>query len=620
MSRVARTNLWERIEPLVAKASKPSRYINHEFGATYKPEASYRVVLIYPDTYEIGMANQGLAILYHELNRIDDVACERAYVPWPDMSDLMREAGVPLYSLEECAPVASFDLVGITLPHELCYTNVLEALDLAGIPLHASERTDDDPIVVGGGCCSYNPEPVAAFFDVFSIGEGEEAIPELAQLHRRMRDDGATRQEILREIARHEGFYVPALYEVGDDGAARPIADDVPARVVKRVVRDFEGTTPLSQQIVPFAEMTHDRYAVEVLRGCARGCRFCQAGMVYRPVRERSADQVVGAVVQGLSCSGYDEVSLTSLSTTDHSQLPQILRRINQRLEGSGTSVSIPSQRVDAFGIEMAQLVAGEKKGGLTLAPEAGTQRLRDVINKGVCEEDLIRAVKAGVEAGWRSIKLYFMSGLPFETDDDILGIAGLVERVGLAAREVLPPAQHNTIRISVSVSVFVPKPDTPFQWCGQVPFEEVERRQRLLRDAMPRRGVKLSWHGADSSFIEAAMARGDRTLAGVIEAAWRDGQRFDAWTENFSFDRWMRAAESCGVDFAYFANTDFEPGTPLPWSHISCGVSERFLIREWKRARAAQTTADCTFATCTGCGVCQLLDVDNDVKGVRRG
>ena len=620
MTDTPRVSLWERIEPLLSQVSKPSRYLDREYGTDWRQEASYRAVLIYPDTYEIGQANQGLTILYHDLNATPEVSCERSYLPWPDLSDLMREKGIPLFSLEGCAPVASFDLVGITLPHELCYTNVLETLDLAGIPLHAAERGEGDPIVVGGGPCSYNPEPLAPFFDVFSIGEGEEALPELACLLRRLRDEGATRAQTLAAVARLDGFYVPSLYRIGAHGEALPDAPGAPAQIVKRVVADFESSTPNAQRIVPYAEVAHDRYAVEVLRGCARGCRFCQAGMVYRPVRERSADQIVGAVAEGLACTGFDEVSLTSLSTTDHSQLPEVLRRLNRRLEGTGMNVSIPSQRVDAFGIEMALLVAGRKKGGLTLSPEAGTQRLRDVINKGITEDNIMNAVRSGVEAGWRHIKLYFMCGLPTETDEDVRGIGELVDRIGRAAAEVLPPNQRKAVRIAVSCAVFVPKPDTPFQWCGQLTRDEVEHRQEVLRQAMPHRGVTLSWHDSAPSLVEAAMARGSRNLAPVIEAAWRAGQRFDAWTEHFSIDRWLEAAEKCGVDLGAIASTELPLDEPLPWDHISAGVSRAYLEREWERALAGQTTPDCTFASCTGCGVCPALGVANDVKGVRRG
>ncbi len=637
-------NLWSRVEPLVACATRPSRYLDHEYGAVHDPSAGYRAVLIYPDTYELGQANQGLAILYRCLNALPDVSCERAYVPWDDMSHLMREAGVPLWSLEGCAPVASFDLVGITLPHELAYANVLETLDLAGIPLHSSDRDEGDPLVIAGGPCAYNPEPLAPFFDLVNLGEGEEMLCDVAEEHRRCRDAGLSRARTLRRLADIPGIYVPSLYaatgektgrvspvSARDDATVRrlapygtmvePIVEGVPRVVVKRVLRDFGASPVDTAPIVPYAEVAHDRLTIEVLRGCARGCRFCQAGMVYRPVRERTSDQVVAATLEGLACTGYDEVSLTSLSTTDHSGLPGILRRLNRRLEGTGVGISLPSQRVDAFGVEMARLVAGDKKGGLTLAPEAGTQRLRDIINKGVTEEDLMTAVTSAFSAGWRHLKLYFMLGLPFETDDDVRGIGELVARVAAAVRTVVPPAHHSAIRIGVSCAVFIPKPDTPFQWCGQVPLAEVGRRQAILRASMPRKGVTLSWHDADSSCLEGAMARGGREMAAVIEGAWRAGARFDAWTECFSFSRWQRAAAEVGVDLVSEASRTFDPEGPLPWSHLSAGVSQRFLHLEWERAAQGVITPDCTGGACAGCGVCPQLDAANVIEtGVRHG
>lgn len=644
-------DLWTRIEPLVARVARPSRYLDHEYGAVHHPSAGYRAVLIYPDTYELGQANQGLAILYRCLNALPDVSCERAYVPWEDMSILMREEGVPLCSLEGCAPLSSFDLVGITLPHELAYSNVLEVLDLAGIPLRSSDRDEGDPFVIAGGPCAYNPEPLAPFFDLVNLGEGEEMLCEVAEEHRRCRDGGLSRHATLLRLADIPGIYVPSFYApvTGDSGgivpdcsagngndggdgaltcrlapygtAVQPIVEGIPAVVVKRVLRDFGASPVGTAPIVPYAEVAHDRLTIEVLRGCARGCRFCQAGMMYRPVRERTSDQVVSATLEGLACTGYDEVSLTSLSTTDHSGLPDILRRLNRRLEDTGVGISLPSQRVDAFGVEMARLVAGDKKGGLTLAPEAGTQRLRDIINKGVTEEDLMRAVTSAFSAGWRHLKLYFMLGLPYETDEDVRGIGELVARVAAAVRTVVPPAHHNAIRIGVSCAVFIPKPDTPFQWCGQLPLAEVRRRQQVLRASMPRKGVTLSWHDADSSCLEGAMARGGREMAAVVEAAWRDGARFDAWTEYFSFSRWEKAAEKVGIDLVGEASRTFDPEGPLPWSHLSAGVSQRFLHLEWERAGEGVITSDCTFGACSGCGVCQELDVKNVIeKEVRHG
>ena len=613
----------EDIRPFLDRVEKPGRYSGGEPGSVFKDPASVRlrIAFCFPDTYEIGMSNLGMRILCQAFNEVEGVWCERVYAPWIDMEREMRARGIPLFTHESGDGVGGFDMVAFTLQYEMCYSNVLNMLDLAGIPLRGEARGEDAPIVIAGGPCAYNPEPLAPFVDVFSIGEGEEALPELARLYLKMKDEGTlSRAAFLRAVSHLEGFYVPSLYRIGAHGEALPDAPGVPAQIVKRVVAGFESSTPNAQRIVPYAEVAHDRYAVEVLRGCARGCRFCQAGMVYRPVRERSADQIVGAVAEGLACTGFDEVSLTSLSTTDHSQLPEVLRRLNWRLEGTGMNVSIPSQRVDAFGIEMALLVAGRKKGGLTLAPEAGTQRLRDVINKGITEDNIMNAVRSGVEAGWRHIKLYFMCGLPTETDEDVRGIGELVDRIGRAAAEVLPPNQRKAVRIAVSCAVFVPKPDTPFQWCGQLTRDEVEHRQEVLRQAMPRRGVTLSWHDSAPSLVEAAMARGSRNLAPVIEAAWRAGQRFDAWTEHFSIDRWLEAAEKCGVDLGAIASAELPLDEPLPWDHISAGVSRAYLEREWERALAGQTTPDCTFASCTGCGVCPALGVANDVKGVRRG
>ena len=420
----ANTALWEKYAPLVKQVEKPSRYLGQEWGAIEpadKPDADYHAVMIYPDTYEIGQANQAISILYDALNADERIYCERAYLPWVDMIALMREKGLPLASLETFTPLCEFDFVGITLPHEMAATNVLETLDLGGIPLRASERGEGDPLVFGGGPCAFNPEPYAPFFDAIFIGEGERADVEVALLHRKLKAAGATRAEVLRALSEVRGLYVPSLYEARrielSDGlfyeVARPLDESVPKTVEKLVIQDFDAVKALPEPIVPYNELVHDRLAIEVLRGCNRGCRFCQAGMIYRPVRERNADTIVAAVAQGLACTGYDEVSLTSLSSTDHSTIVEQLRRLNRSFHGTGKSVSLPSQRVDAFGVELARLIAGEKKGGLTLAPEAGTQHLRDVINKGVNEEDLFNAVTSAFEAGWGSLKLYFMIGLP---------------------------------------------------------------------------------------------------------------------------------------------------------------------------------------------------------------
>jgi len=625
VTRAVYRDRFDEIEPLLGRVEKPSRYIDHEWGTASKAEASLRCCLIYPDVYEVGLPNQGIAILYRILNAQEGISCERGYLPWVDMADEMRAAGVPLLSLEGAAPVASFDIVGFHIPHEMAATNYLEALDLADIPLHASDRGEDDPIVIAGGPSVYNPEPLAPFIDAFLIGEGEESIVEVCRAHERLRDAGASREEILRGLARVSGTYVPALYEVRhgegatEHGYTVPRAgEDVPARVLKRVVADFGATDALTQSIVPYAQLVHDRLSIEVLRGCARGCRFCQAGITYRPVRERTPDQVVSAVARGLAETGYDEVSLTSLSTTDHSRCRQILRRLNRGLEGTGASVSIPSQRLDSFGVDMALEVAGDKKGGLTFAPEAGSQRLRDVINKNVTEEDLDRAAKAAFEAGWNRMKLYFMMGLPGETDEDVVAIARLADHVLELGRSVVPRARRGSISVSVSVSVFIPKSHTPFQWCAQLDYDEVRRRQKLLVSSVENRAVRVHYHDASTSLIEAVLSRMGRDAAPLIEGAWRRGQRFDAWSEQFSLERWEEAAAELGLDLIKIAHTPYELDARLPWEHVSPGVSAGFLKREYRRALEGKTTADCTFTSCTGCGICQALFVDNVLVGDR--
>lgn len=620
-------SVWAQVEPLLQSIERPTRYIDSEWGAIRKPDAAYRVALLYPDTYEIGMANQGLAILYAALNAVDEVAAERTYLPWSDMSELMRVHNVPLFTLETCTPVSECDLLGITLPYELTYSNILEALDMSGLALRAADRSQADPIVFGGGPCVYNPEPIAPFFDAILIGEGEEAVIEIVAAHRRAKARGLDRQATLRVLADVPGVYVPSLYEapVGPAGytIAKPLSDDVPMPVVKRVVADLDAHQAPVCPVVPFMDVVHDRAGIEVLRGCARGCRFCQAGMVYRPVRERSADTIVRDSVAALACTGYDEISLTSLSTTDHSQLSEVLRRLKRRLEGTGTSVSLPSLRVDAFGVEAARLVAGAgRKSGLTLAPEAGTQRLRDVINKNVTEEDLLTAVTTAFHSGWRRVKLYFMIGLPTETDEDVAGIGALVAKVMEHARAATPPDQRGAVRVGVSVSTLVPKADTPFQWEGQIPIEQVWHKQAILKGSMPRKGIDLSWHDAEVSLLEGAMARGGREVADAIEGAWRGGARFDAWTERFALGRWTTAFTDAGLDLAATASRTFGRNDELPWSHISAGVSSAYLWKEYERALSEQTTQDCTFDSCTACGVCgdAGLGVEIMLAGDHRG
>ena len=620
-----KTNLWPRLEPLLARVERPARYLNREWGCVYKQDADLAFCMVYPDTYELGQANQAVRILVNAVNATDGLMAERAFLPAVDLIDLMRAEGLPLFSIESCAPLAEFDVIGITLPHELAATNVLEAIDLAGLPLRAVDRAEEDPIVLGGGPCAFNPEPYAPFFDAVLVGEGEESVPEVLELIRDLRSSGAPRADILRALADVPGTYVPSLYRWRDEHEAQergswiePCAPGLPTLIEKRVYTGFSESDAWEPTVVPYTEVVHDRLNVEVLRGCARGCRFCQAGMMYRPVRERSADNIVNAVVRGLDETGYDEVSLTSLSSTDHSQIAEILTRVNGACAGRGIRVSVPSQRLDSFGVEMAGLVAGQKKGGLTFAPEAGTQRLRDVINKNVTEDDLFSAIDAAFQAGWRRCKLYFMIGLPTETDDDIKGIASLAQRAYDRAKANVPADQCGSVRMSISCAVFVPKAQTPFQWDGQISPEETMRRVGLLKRSVKYKAVDVRYHDPKTSFVEAVMSRGGREVADLVEHAWRAGARFDAWTELFDEQAWHRAIEEVGIDPEIIAQARFDTSYVMPWSHISAGVSERFLALERKRAQGETTTPDCTFGRCTGCGACQAVGVDNELAAPR--
>jgi radical SAM family uncharacterized protein len=616
------SGLWERLAPLLRNVERPARYIDREYNAGSYGAAGYRVVLVYPDTYELGMSNQALGILADRLRTLDDVGVERAFVPWRDMAAAMRGAGLPLATLESCEPLAECDLLGITLPHELACTNVLETLDLSGIPIRASERGSSDPFVLGGGPGAYNPEPVAAFFDAFLVGEGEDAVCDIVETYREVRSAGLDRLGMLQRLAGVRGVYVPSLYRErpGGDGAGLEPTGGAPPVVQKRVVTDLDSFPTPTCPVVPFMDVVHDRASVEVLRGCTRGCRFCQAGMVYRPVRERTADSIVRDAMDLLGCTGYDEVSLTSLSTADHSTIEEVALRLRRRLEGTDVSVSIPSTRVDAFGVRLARMIGAGRKSGLTLAPEAGTQRLRDAVNKCVSDDDLLKAVRTAFEAGWRRVKLYFMIGLPTETDADVAGIGALVEQVLAVADDTIPSDQRGQIRVGVSVATFVPKAHTPFQWEPQPTVEEIGRRHRILKDAVPRKRVELSWHDPAQSFVEAVLARGGRELADAIEHAWRAGAAFDAWTDEFELARWTDAFEVAAVDAVAIASGARVPGDALPWSHISSGVDETFLAREREAALAGRHTPDCACGTCSTCGVCDALGVDVVTERSRRG
>lgn len=623
--RLPRTDMYDQLEPLLGQVEKPSRYLDHEWGAVREQEGPFHACLLYPDVYEVGQPNLGLSILYNIINAQEGMSCERSYVPWRDMGDLMRHVKLPLLALESSAPLASFDLVGFTLAHEMACTNIIEALDLAQIPIRASDRAEDDAIVIAGGPSVWNCEPVAPLFDAILLGDGEEAVVDVCACVRDGRAAHKSREELLRDLACIQGVYVPSLYDIVVDdtstewGYATPKAGSgAPARIKKRVLSDLAKSDPLPQKIVPYMSIVQDRLAVEVLRGCARGCRFCQAGMSYRPVRERPAEQVIEAACYGLQSLGYDEVSLTSLSTTDHSQCPVILHSLNKQLKGQGVRVSIPSQRLDSFGVDMAAEVSGAKKGGLTFAPEAGSQRLRDVINKNVTEENIDTAARNAFANGWRRMKLYFMMGLPSETDEDIVAIDTCADRVLELGRAQVGRGPKSGISVSISVAVFVPKAHTPFQWAGQLSMDEVKRRQRLLLTSAPDRDIKISYHDAEVSQVEAVLSRIGRKGFELVYEAWKCGCRFDAWTDEFSYERWCEAASHVGMNLDKIASTPLPLEARLPWDHTSPGVSKGYLQREWRRALKAETTPDCTLTSCTGCGVCPSLDVDNVLAEVR--
>ena len=623
--RVPRENLFDRLEPLLADVEHPARYLDHEWGACEEQDGPFHLCMVYADVYEVGQPNLGVAILYNTINDQPGMSCERCFLPWKDLSAKMRDVGLPLLSLEGAAPLASFDAIGFTLAHELIATNVLETLDLAGIAISSADRDEDDPIILAGGPSSWNCEPLAAVFDAVLLGDGEESIVDVCACIRDARSEGVSRADILRRLARVSGTYVPSLYDVVIDDTStrwgyavpRP-EEDAPEVVLKRAIGDLSKTPAVAQKIVPYMGIVQDRLSLEVLRGCARGCRFCQAGMTYRPVRERPADQVVGCGVEALLASGHNEISLSSLSTTDHSQCEEILTGFNEAIADKGVRVSIPSQRLDSFGVDMAAAVAGGRRGGLTFAPEAGTQRLRDVINKNVSEEDLERAARNAYEAGWRRMKLYFMMGLPTETDEDVIGIARLAERVLEIGREVVGKGRKSGVSVSISVAVLVPKAYTPFQWAAQLDPDEVRRRQQLLLHEVGDRAIRVSYHDADVSLVEGALSKMGRGGFDLVRAAWEKGCRFDAWTSEFRFDLWCEAARECGIDLVETACEEFPLAARLPWDHTSPGVSKGYLQREWLRAVEGVTTPDCTRSSCAGCGVCPSLGVENVVWGVR--
>ena len=597
----------KRLERILPRVQKPARYVGGEYNEVRKDpqEVDFRFAFCFPDTYEIGMSNLGYRILYGILNDMPGVWCQRAFAPWGDMEEEMRAAGIPLYALESGDPVRDFDIIGFSVGYEMAYTAILNMLDLAGVPLRGEDRPGLTPLVIAGGTAMYNAEPVADFIDMALIGEGEDLLPEVVNLCRRAKAEGWDKPRLLRAAAQIQGVYVPSLYDVAYNSdctiAAITPKDGAPAKVVKRVVHDMDRAYYPAKTIVPSTEIVHDRVTLEVFRGCIRGCRFCQAGYVYRPVRCRSKDLLVRYGQEAVADSGYQEMTLSSLSTSDYPDLVALCDGLEPLCERDHVNLSLPSLRADNFSMELMQRLQKGRKAGLTFAPEAGTQRLRDAINKNLTEEDLHQSLRTAFSGGWNAVKLYFMLGLPTETDEDVLAIAEMANHVMHTWREYASNKSRG-VRITVSTSWFVPKPFTAFQWEPQISREEYERRVKLLREAITAKAVTYNWHDGDTSFLEAVLARGDRRLGRVLERVHQKGGRLDAWSDYFSLDRWMEAFAECGIDPAFYANRERAREEILPWSMISCYVSDDYLWRQRELAYQSVTTPDCR-TRCSGCG-----------------
>ena len=601
-------------DEILLSIQQPARYIGGEINSVCKDPSSVdvRFAMCFPDVYDIGMSHLGIQILYDMLNKMPDVYCERVYSPWTDLDAIMREKHIPLFAIESQDPVKDFDILGITLQYEMCYTNILQILDLSGIPLHGSDRTWDDPIVIGGGPCAYNPEPIAEFFDLFYIGEGETAYRQLIDIYKDSRKNGESRETFLKRAAGVPGIYVPSLYEpeYHEDGtlkAFRPTCPEAPEKVVKQLVLDMTEAVYPEKPLVPFIKVTQDRVVLEIMRGCIRGCRFCQAGMIYRPVREKNVERLKDLAYKMLKNTGHEEISLSSLSSSDYRSLEELVRFLIEEFHGKGVNVSLPSLRIDAFSLDVMSKVQDVKKSSLTFAPEAGSQRLRDVINKGLTEEEILQGAADAFKGGWNRVKLYFMLGLPTETVEDMEGIALLSEKIAEEYYEIPKDQRNGKVQVVASTSFFVPKPFTPFQWARMSTKEDFLDKARVvnrkMKEMLNHKSLKYNWHEADVTVLEGVLARGDRRVAAVIEEAYRNGALYDAWSESFRNDIWMKAFETCGVDIDFYTTRERSLDELFPWDFIDTGVSKEFLKREWNNAVNGTVTPNCR-ERCSGCGV----------------
>lgn len=598
-------------DEILRKVEKPGRYSGGEWNSVIKdPDLmNIRYGFCFPDVYEVGMSHLGSRILYHLLNDQEDIYCERVYAPWPDMERELRSEGIPLFSQESRDSIKDFDFLGFTLQYELSYSNILNMLDMAGIPIRSEDRGEGMPFIMAGGPCAYNPEPLWKFVDMFVMGEGEEVMLEIMDLYRKWKKSGETREQFLEEVCQIEGVYVPKFYEVvyNADGTVKstvPTFDKAPKKIKKRIVKDLDKAYFPETIIVPFIDIVHDRAVLEIFRGCTRGCRFCQAGMIYRPVRERSVKKLMEIADKLLSASGYEEISISSLSTSDYTNLFPLIEQLVSKYEEEKVNLSLPSLRIDSFSMKLVQEIQKVRKSGLTFAPEAGSQRLRDVINKGVVEQDLINSVGSAFECGYTGIKLYFMIGLPTETMEDVLGIADLAKKVVERYYQVPKDIRGKGLSVSVSAASFVPKPFTPFQWVSQDSIKTLKEKQMQLRDVIrPNKQIQFSWHESKTSYIEAVFARGDRKVADALEEAWKNGAKFDGWDEHFRFNVWINAFETLGMSIDFYTARNRSLDEVFPWDHVDVGVTKEYLKSEYEMAIKGQLTQDCRIS-CRDCGI----------------